>query len=71
VPQPCQNGRETAVTGGHPRAPRMASDLGTRRLTPCLQRPSKQRVAGSNPAGRADLRLYLLDAACAGGLLIR
>ena len=33
--------------------------------------PSEQRVAGSNPAGRADLRLYLLGAVCASGLLNR
>jgi hypothetical protein len=33
--------------------------------------PSKQRVAGSNPAGRAELRLYLHGAACAGRLLDR
>ena len=32
--------------------------------------PSKQRVAGSNPAGRADLRFCLRDAACTGGLLV-
>ena len=32
------------VTSGQPRAPRMASGLGTRRLTPCVKRPSKQRV---------------------------
>ena len=30
------------VTSGHPRAPRTASDLGARRLTPCLKRPSMQ-----------------------------
>jgi len=32
---------KTAVTNGHPRAARTASDLGTRRLTPCTKRPSK------------------------------
>ena len=29
--------------------------------------PSKQRVAGSNPAGRADLRFYLRSATCMSG----
>ena len=53
VPLSCQNGRETAVSG-HPRASRSAPDLDWRRLTPCLKRPSKQRVAGSNPAGCAS-----------------
>jgi hypothetical protein len=42
VPRSCQNGRKTAVISGRPRASRMTSDLGTRRLTPCLKRPSKQ-----------------------------
>ena len=32
--------------------------------------PSKQPVAGSNPAGRADLRLYLRGAAWRVGCLI-
>src|SRR5258707_10007447 len=44
VPHQRQNGRKTAVTSGRPRAPRMASCLGTLRLTPCLKRPSKQPV---------------------------
>jgi hypothetical protein len=44
VPHPCQNERQTAATSGHPRTPRMASDLDMRRLTPCLKQPSKQRV---------------------------
>ncbi len=44
VPIPCQNGRQTAVISGHPRAPRTASTLGSPRLTPCLKRPSKQAV---------------------------
>jgi hypothetical protein len=33
--------------------------------------PSKQRVAGSNPAGRADQRFYLRGTARAGALLNR
>ena len=45
MPYLCQNERETAVTSGHPRAPRTASDLDKRRLTRCVKRPSKQRVA--------------------------
>ena len=44
APDACQNGRKTAVTSGHARALRTASDLGMRRLTPCLKRPSKQQV---------------------------
>ena len=44
VPLTCQNGRKTAVTSGHPWAPGTASNLGTRRLTPCVKRPSKQSV---------------------------
>jgi len=44
VPHLCQNGRETAVASGHSRAPRTTSDLGTRRLTHCAKRPSKQPV---------------------------
>jgi hypothetical protein len=34
------------VSSGHPRAPRAASDLAVGRLTRCVKRPSKQRVAG-------------------------
>jgi enamine deaminase RidA (YjgF/YER057c/UK114 family) len=45
VPLACQTGRKTAVTSGQPRAPRTASNLGARRLTPCAKRPSKQSVA--------------------------
>ncbi len=45
VPRPCQNGRQTAVTSGRLRALRTASDVGMRRLTPCLKRPSKQPVS--------------------------
>jgi hypothetical protein len=37
VPRACQNGRETAVTSGHPWISRTASDLDTCRLTPCLK----------------------------------
>jgi hypothetical protein len=44
VPRLCQNGRETAVISGPPRAPRTTTDLGTRRLTPCPKRPTKQPV---------------------------
>ena len=47
VPRPWQNGRKTTVTSGHSRAPRTASDLGARRLTPCAKRTSKQQVAPS------------------------
>jgi hypothetical protein len=39
VPCPCQNGRKTAVTSGHPRALRTVSDLGMCRLTRCVKRP--------------------------------
>ena len=53
VPCPCQNGRKTAVAHGHSRTPRTASDLGMGWLTRCVKHTSKQRVAGSNPAGRA------------------
>src|SRR6516164_1587299 len=56
VPHPCQNGRQTAVISGHSRAIGIASELDTCRLTPCLKRPSKQRVTGSNPARRATAR---------------
>jgi len=45
VPLSCQNERKTAVASGRLRTPRTTSDLGTRRLTPCAKRPSKQRVA--------------------------
>jgi hypothetical protein len=45
VPCPCQNGRKTAVISGHPRAPRMAFDLGMHRLTRCVKHTSKQPVA--------------------------
>jgi hypothetical protein len=45
VPHPCQNGRETAIISGDPRATSTASGLGTHRLTPCLKRPSNQRVS--------------------------
>jgi hypothetical protein len=41
-----QNGRKTAVTSGRSQAGRTASGLAARRLTPCLKRPSNQRVAG-------------------------
>jgi hypothetical protein len=51
VPRPFQNGQETASISGHPRAVRTASDLGKRRLTRCVKRPSKQRVADSDRAG--------------------
>ena len=44
VPYPCQNRRKTTVASGHPRTPLTASELGTRRSTPCAKRPSKQRV---------------------------
>jgi hypothetical protein len=33
------------VAGGHPRAPRTASNLGTCRLTPCLKRPVTKLLA--------------------------
>ena len=39
VPHVCQNRREATVTSGQPQAPRVAADLGTCRLTPCLKRP--------------------------------
>ena len=45
-PLTCQDGRETAVTSGHPRASGTASDLGTCRLNRCVKHTSKQRVAG-------------------------
>jgi len=44
VPGSCQNGRETAVTSGHPRAARTASGLGMGWLTRCVKHTSKQRV---------------------------
>jgi hypothetical protein len=44
VPHACQNGRKTAGTTGHSRAPRTISDLDMRRLTPSVKRPSKQPV---------------------------
>lgn len=44
-PRSCQNGRETAVTSGHPWALRTTSDLGMRRLTPCLKRPVTKLLA--------------------------
>jgi hypothetical protein len=34
MPRPCQNGRKTPVTSGHPRTAWIASDLGTRRSPP-------------------------------------
>jgi len=40
MPRACQNRRRTAVTSGHPRTPRTASDLGTGTLTRCVKRPS-------------------------------
>jgi hypothetical protein len=51
VPYPCQNGRETAVISGHSRAPRAVSDVGVRRLTPCLKRPSKPFHPGDGRHG--------------------
>jgi hypothetical protein len=39
VPYPCQNRRKTTVASGHPRTPLTASELGTRRSTPCAKRP--------------------------------
>ena len=50
MPRACQKGRRTAVTSGHQRTPRTASDLGLGRLTPCLKRPSKQPVM-NRPSG--------------------
>jgi hypothetical protein len=52
VPHACQNERETAVISGHSRAPRTAFDMDTCRLTPCLKRPSKQRVTCANSPTR-------------------
>ena len=66
VPGSCQSRRKTAVTSGHPRAPRTASDLDTRRLTPCLKRPSKQLVTAElvqrkqNRCVNEDLTVFLL-----------
>jgi hypothetical protein len=54
VPRPCQNGRKTAVISGHPRASRTASDLGKRRLTRCVKRPSKQPVVAELVPGEPD-----------------
>jgi len=65
VPRSCQNGRETAATGGHPRAPRTASDLGTRRLTRCVKRPSKQQVAGETEVPVNAVAVGPLDAVAA------
>ena len=55
---PRQKGRKTTATSGHSQTPRTASDLGTYRLTRCVKRTSKRRVAGSNPAGRARSEAY-------------
>jgi DNA-binding CsgD family transcriptional regulator len=49
-----RTGGKLTGPSGHLRVARAASDLDTCRLTPCVKRPSKQRVAGSNPAGRAS-----------------
>jgi integrase len=69
VPHPCQNERKITVISGHLRALRTAWDLGACRLTPCLKRPSKQRVAGSNPAGRAgELRHTFVSLLSAHGV---
>ena len=48
--------RVLTVTCGQPGRP---SDLRTGRLTRCAHRPSKQPVAGSNPAGRAQRSSHL------------
>ena len=53
APRPCQIGQKTSVTSGHPRAPRTASDLGTRRSATNAKRPSKLY----RPGGRAALRI--------------
>jgi hypothetical protein len=59
VPRPCQNGRETAVTSGHPRATQTASEQDVRRLTLCVKRPSKQWVTcGSSSALRCRVETY-------------
>jgi SAM-dependent methyltransferase len=44
---------------GHPRAARTAFDLGTRRLTPCLKRPPKQRVKGRHGRPSLDLAVSI------------
>jgi hypothetical protein len=44
------------VIHDHSRTSQLTANLGTRRLTPCVKQPSKQRVAGSNPAGRAHVK---------------
>ena len=54
VPVACPIGRSTPGTRGHSRTPITASDLGMDWLTRCVKHTSKQRVAGSNPAGRAS-----------------
>ena len=41
VPRPCQNGRNTAVTSGHPRTPRTIADLGVRRSDLSAKRTPK------------------------------
>jgi hypothetical protein len=52
VPVACQNGAETRGIELLPDDEQTGSDQEDGRLTPCVKRPSKQRVAGSNPAGR-------------------
>jgi hypothetical protein len=54
LPHSCKNEWRTTVTNSHVRVVRTAANLGMRMLILCAKRPSKQRVAGSNPAGRAS-----------------
>ena len=63
----CQNERVAAVVHGHLRGALVPAELEERWSWDERKRSSKQRVAGSSPAGRAQTYFNCANARCSGG----